>query len=227
MIFNSILKNIKRRYWLRKTTSKVMKDYLSVPFISQNKRIGSIELVSLDIETTGLNPETDKILSIGLVNIDGLAIKLDSHWHQYIQHKKNIPGESVVIHQVTDDISSSGVPIDVAIQELLIRLKGKVVIVHNKTIEQSFINKACQNLYDTKFIMPVIDTQFLARRSLSRKGDSVKKNELRLFNLRKKYNLPAYKAHNALYDAIAAAELFLAMIHDISNEDNAKLFDFM
>ena len=39
--------------------------------------------------------------------------------------------------------------------------------------------------------------------------------------------MPAYKAHNALMDAIATAELFLAMVNKISAHKNARLADFI
>jgi len=48
-----------------------------------------------------------------------------------------------------------------------------------------------------------------------------------LFNLRRTYNMPAYKAHNALMDAIATAELFLAMVSKIASNKNASLRDFL
>ena len=132
-----------------------------------------------------------------------------------------------MIHQITDDEVASGITLEKAIEELLHRLKGKVVLVHNSNIEQGFINKACQKIYGTDFVMRVIDTQVLANRSYDRQNKSYKTNELRLFNLRKKYNMPPYKAHNALLDAIATAELFLVMVDNISSNNKARLNDFL
>ena len=228
MMFSALLiKNILRRYYLYNTTSKLMQEYLSIPFVSNRKSINQVAIVSLDIETTGLNPETDQIVSIGLVEIDNMGIKLNSCWHQTIKTNKTLKENSVIIHHITNDESSAGVSIEQAITTLLKRIKGKVVLVHNKTLEQAFINRACQNLFKTGFVMPVIDTQFLAKRTFDRQGKTIKPNELRLFNLRKKFNMPSYKAHNALLDAIATAELFLAMAELIAPAGNARLADFL
>lgn len=227
MFYKLFGKNYARKYWLKKTQSSVMRDFLELPFTGRRKLIKETDIVSLDIETTGLNPKEDRILSIGLVQISELGIKLDSCWHQVIKINKDIPEESVVIHNITDDEAASGISIDNAIEELLRRLKGKVVLVHNSNVEQGFINEVCQKLYSTDFIMRVIDTQVLAKRSFERKNLAYKPAELRLFNLRKRYKLPAYKAHNALLDAIATAELFLAMLPAISANDNARLSDFL
>ena len=227
-MFHKLLgKNYARKYWLKKTNSSVMQNYLSQPFINRRSLIRETEIISLDIETTGLNPEKDRIVSIGLVQISQLGIKLDSCWHQVIQTKKELPEKSVVIHQITDDESAAGMTIEKAIEALLQRLKGKVVLVHNVNVEQKFINKVCQKLYSTDFVMRVIDTQVLAKRSFDRRNQSYKPGELRLFNLRKIFNMPPYKAHNALLDAIATAELFLAMVNKISPKHNARLSDFL
>lgn len=227
MFHNLFGKNYARKYWLKRTQSSVMRDYLEQPFISRRNLIKETDIVSLDIETTGLDSKEDRIVSIGLVQISELGIKLNSCWHQIIKTNKDIPEKSVVIHNITDDAAAEGITIEDAIVELLHRLKGKVVLVHNSNIEQGFINEVCQKLYSTDFVMRVIDTQVLAKRSFERKNKAYKPSELRLFNLRKTYKLPAYKAHNALLDSIATAELFLVMLPAISANDNARLSDFL
>ena len=227
MFHNLLGKNYARKYWLKKTQSSVMRDFLEQPYVSRRKLIKETEIISLDIETTGLDSKKDRIVSIGLVQISELGIKLNTCWHQIIKINKVLPEKSVVIHNITDDETAAGVTIEDAIPELLHRLQGKVVLVHNSNIEQGFINEICKNLYQTGFVMRVIDTQVLAKRSFDRKGSSYQSAELRLFNLRKLYKLPPYKAHNALLDAIATAELFLAMLPRISASDNARLSDFL
>ena len=52
--------------------------------------------------------------------------------------------------------------------------------------------------------------------------------DLRLFNLRPRYNLPRYKAHNALSDAIATAELFMALAAEMApGGHNCELRQFL
>ena len=46
-------------------------------------------------------------------------------------------------------------------------------------------------------------------------------------NLRPRYNLPQYKAHNALSDALATAELFLAMADNLYPEKPIPLGEFL
>lgn len=220
-------KNYTRKKLLKKTQSSVMKEYLEKPFPGKKELITNLNIISLDFETTGLDIEKDRIVSIGWVSIENLGVNLKSCSHQLINTNKELPETSVVIHQITDSQLANGMNIEEALPGLLKQLSGKVLLAHNAKIELGFINKMCRKLYDTNFIIPVIDTQYLAKRSLERQNQSCKGSDLRLFNLRKVFNLPPYKAHNALKDAVATAELFLAMVNKISPKNNVRLSDFL
>ena len=220
-------KNYARKRLLKNTQSSVMKEYLENPFPDKKELISRLNIISLDFETTGLDIEKDRIVSIGWVSIERLGVDLKSCCHQLINTNKELPESSVVIHQITDNQSASGISIEAALPVLLKQLSGKVLLAHNAKVELGFINKMCRKLYDTDFIIPVIDTQHLAKRSFERQNKSYKGSDLRLFNLRKLFNLPAYKAHNALKDAVATAELFLAMVNKISPGCKARLSNFL
>ena len=59
------------------------------------------------------------------------------------------------------------------------------------------------------------------------RNHSVQTGDLRLFNLRLLFDLPMYKAHNALYDALATAELFLAIRQELQPRGDFRLKDFL
>ncbi|MEJ2396227.1 MAG: exonuclease domain-containing protein [Candidatus Thiodiazotropha sp.] len=200
-----------RKRALAKSTPGALHDYLSTPMPSKKTQCDDLVIVALDLETTGLDPKKDKILSFGLVEVRHMTIKLETSRHQLISIDGQIPEESAVIHHITDDQAATGITIAEALPELLTRLAGKVMLVHYASIEQNFINAACQKLYGAPFVMPTIDTLVLAQRLFERRNHTIQAGDLRLFNLRPRYNLPNYKAHNALSDALATAELFLAM----------------
>jgi DNA polymerase-3 subunit epsilon len=200
-----------RKRALSKSTPGALFDYLSTPLTHKKTHCQDLVIVALDLETTGLDPRKDKILSYGLVEIQHMTIRLDTSRHQLIMIDEEIPEESAVIHHITDDQAATGISLNEALPELLSILAGKVMLVHYAAIEQNFLNAACQKLYGAPFVIPIIDTLVLAQRQFERRNHTVQPGDLRLFNLRPRYNLPNYKAHNALSDALATAELFLAM----------------
>ncbi len=200
-----------RKRALSKSSPGALHDYLSTPLTSKNTQCEDLVIVALDLETTGLDPHKDKILSFGLVEIQHMTIRLQTSRHQLIAIDEDIPEESAVIHQITDDQAATGIRLEKALPELLSRLAGKVMLVHYASIEQNFLNAACLKLYGAPFMIRTIDTLVLAQRLFERRNHTIQPGDLRLFNLRPRYNLPNYKAHNALSDALATAELFLAM----------------
>ena len=204
-----------RRKALAQAAPGPLADFLAVPPPDRKSDCREIEIVALDLETTGLDPRRDDILSIGLVHIDHFSVKLSTAWHGVVRVDRDIPGETAVIHQITDDQSAAGAPIEELLPQLLARLAGKPMLVHYSAIEQNFISAACQRLYGAPFVVPIIDTLEIGQRVFQRQNHTIQAGDLRLFNLRPRYNLPHYKAHNALSDALATAELFLAMADNL------------
>ena len=223
MLANILGKNYLRQRYLKNTSSSVMKDFYKHPFPEKKQFLDDVSIVSIDFETTGLDFKKDYIVSVGAIDVVNMGIQLDTAYHQLILSNVNLNESSVVIHHITDSALAGGERIEDVFPLVLQRLAGKVLLAHNAKVEMGFLNQLCKQLYNTCFTIPVIDTQFLAKRSFERKNIGYKSSDLRLFNLRDSFNMPAYKAHNALMDAVATAELFLALISQISPKKNARL----
>ena len=220
-------KDYQRKKALAKATPGPLADYLATPFPHKHSNCRDLEIVAIDLETTGLDPSKDEILSIGMVNIDHWGIKLSTSWHSIVRIDKAIPGESAIIHQITDDQSAAGAPLEELLPAVLNRLAGRAMLVHYSPIEQNFLSAACEKLYGAPFVACIIDTLEIAQRTFERRNHTIQPGDLRLFNLRPRYNLPQYKAHNALSDALATAEVFLALADNLYAEQPAPLREFL
>lgn len=202
----------RRRRRLRHTLAGPLRDYLSVPFPAPSLDYRKAHYLAVDLETTGLDPRHDHILSVGYVMVHGNRIDLASAHHRLVRTVRAIPEASAVIHQITDDQAASGDALAEVLAELLAQLAGKVMIAHYADVEHGFLSFACKRIFGCGLLVPIIDTQVLARRGFERRQAVFRPSDLRLHALRARYNLPRYGAHNALSDALAAAELFLAQI---------------
>ncbi len=220
-------KETQRKRALARADHSVMREYLSVPFINKREDWRRVDIVALDLETTGLDPKSDSILSFGLVDMHNSTIRLNSAWYEVVQIEGQIPESSAVIHHITDDDAAAGRSLEELLPRLLQRLAGKVILVHYKSIEQNFIDAACRRLYGAPFIIPIIDTLPIAQRLLELRNHTIQPGNLRLFNLRDMYGLPKYRAHNALYDALTTAELFLAMAAEIAPSGDYQIGGFI
>lgn len=213
----------RRKRLARKTPPGPLRDYLDVPFPSPDTPWQDVDYLALDLETTGLEPRRDAIVSFGSVALHGPHIDLSSAAHRVVRLEQPLTARSVVIHGITHDTVAQGEPLNGILADTLRALAGKVLLAHHARVETGFLAAACARLFGGRFIVPVVDTQRLARQWLERRDRHYTVQELRLFNLRKRYNLPNYQAHNALSDALAAAELFAAQMAERSHGQSVKL----
>lgn len=196
---------------------KRLKKFYEAYYFPPKIPIDQVSYAAVDFETTGLNPATDDIISIGIVpfNLDRI------HCHQAAQWLVSPSGElyeqSITFHGITHSDLAKAPGLMQIIKELLHALSGKIIVVHCHQIERGFLNKALVDGVGEGIAFPVIDTMAiestiqykqnggLINRILGRKPESV-----RLSNTRKRYGLPEYRLHHALTDALATAELFQA-----------------
>ena len=217
----------RRKRLLKRTPPGPLRDYLSVPFPDPVTVCGEVAFTALDLETTGIDPWQDELLSIGLVEMKGTRIDLDSARRRLVRPEGSIPEASAVVHRITDDRAADGASPSDALEWLLGKLAGRVMIAHHAAMESGFVNAACERLLGGRFLIPVVDTQWLARRALERRGRPYRAGDLRLARLREGYNLPRYRAHDALSDALAAAELFAAQVAERGGEGKLKLKELL
>lgn len=217
----------RRRWQLRRVQPGPLRDYLATPLPNPRQDYREIDFLAIDLETTGLDVQRDLILSVGYVVVHGKRIDLGSARHRVVRIDRSIPETSAVIHQITDDQAAHGLELGDVLAELLETLGGKVMIAHHAVIECGFLANACRRLWQAGLPVLVVDTQVLARRTFERRQIPIKGSDLRLHSLGDRYNLPRYGAHNALSDALAAAELFLAQAAHRDSGKGSPLADFL
>ncbi|OHY95719.1 DNA polymerase III subunit epsilon [Vibrio rotiferianus] len=181
--------------------------------------LSQVEFVALDFETTGLNPQKNGIITIGLVpfNLNRIFLRQAKHWK--VRPQEKLDEDSVIIHGITHNELIDAPDLGDILEELLPSLAGKVVVVHYRRIEREFLNQALQVRIGEGIEFPVLDTlqieediQQRLSGGLWNKLKGNKPGSLRLAQSRRRYGLPDYTPHHALTDAIATAELLQAQI---------------
>jgi DNA polymerase-3 subunit epsilon len=215
--------NTRRKKLLRTTPPGPLRDFLAEPFPEKDTSLADAPILALDFETTGLDPKQDHILSIGFVKIDRMGIQLGSARHAIVQSAPDLKPDNVVLHQITDNEKNAGISLEAAMEMLLENLRGRILLAHFAHVETQFFYEACRNLYGKVPLLPVIDTLEIAIRQQMHTPGHTSAESVRLFNLRRQFELPEYAAHNALLDALSAAELFLALSYRLPKDPNTSL----
>lgn len=186
-----------------------------------------IPMVAIDLETTGFDPDKDSIISIGMVDMDIQRIYCRSACHWIFNPRRPLTRSSVPIHEITDTDVQGSPSLESRFGDILDALAGKVVVVHFLPIERRFLAKAARRLYGYPLYFPIIDTMDLEKRYYRKGLRAVfsRTGSLRLDACRTRLHLPRYKAHHALTDALATAELLQAQVaHRYSTSNPVSWF---
>lgn len=194
-----------------------LKEFYDVPAPPPSTSLDELPLLAVDVETTGLKPDEHQIVSIGWVPVTGRVIELGGAGYRVIRGTEGFTvGSSAVIHRLTDDELAAGVDLEEALAELLAALRGRVLLAHFAPMEQNFLSAACQKYFDAPLQLPVVDTFAIERRHMEKMSTYPRGEDLRLARVRARYGLPQYSNHQALTDALACAELYLAQIREVN-----------
>jgi DNA polymerase-3 subunit epsilon len=219
--------DLRRRRLARSVPAGPLRRFYEVPFAAPHADWRSLEYLALDLETTGADPRTEEIVSAGWVVLRGPSIDLSTATRRLVRTSQAMPERSAVIHAITDDEAGAGESPCAVLADLLGELQGRVMIAHYAATELGFIDAACRRCFGGGLLVPTVDTLALAHRSCVRQGREPVRGELRLAALREHYHLPEYASHDALVDAIAAAELFLAQMAELAGAGPTPLKAFL
>ncbi len=185
---------------------------LAEPWPEASRDVNRASLLAVDFETTGLEVSRDALVSAAWVSIDSGRIELSSARQRVVRPPDGtLTGDSVRVHGVGHDRAAGGAGLTTLLEELLGALQGRVLVAHHASLDLGFLVEACRRAYGVPLAWPCIDTLRLLQVQLRRRHQPVRGFELRLSEARSRFGLPAYPPHDALWDAIGAAELWLAV----------------
>lgn len=179
----------------------------------ENLAIGTLEetpILAVDLELTGLDPDSANVVSLGWTAIERGRIRLGSNRHILVRSTGGV-GASATIHELRDQDIAAGVDEAKALEELFSAATGHVMLFHHAGLDVPCLQRACAAWAGCRPPVPTLDTLRWEAERLRRRGETPKDGALRLGALRRRYQLPDHALHDALGDAIATAELFLAM----------------
>jgi DNA polymerase-3 subunit epsilon len=192
--------------------------YRSNPYFSkyyspvEGKSIEEITFCSFDLETTGLDPKKDEIVSIGAVKIKNLKVDLRTEFYRTVKPEKDLKKENILIHGITQSELQNAPPPEKVIPEFLEYIKGTVLTGYFVSFDISVLSRYTKQMFGIPVLNPFLDLKDIYLLNLRKSYTPVEKiKEKSLEELAKEYGIPVEKRHNALYDSLISALLFTAM----------------
>lgn len=188
----------------------VLSRYLEACAALELDRLDRTPMIAADLELTGLDKSRDRIIAMGWTLMDGGRIRVGSNRHLLINSDRSV-GSSAAIHELLDSEVARGSELDAGLRDLFEAARGRLWILHHAGIDVAFLKRACARWAGVVPGFIVLDTMRIEYRLRRRRDVAIKQGDLQLTNIRERYGLPRYTAHNALVDAFATAELMMAI----------------
>jgi len=191
------------------------------PIIQPSQLFSATRFLVLDAEMSGLSSKKDQLLSVGWVVIENGRIVNASAKHVLI-HADRGAGESSKIHGLRDSNLAGATSVAAVLMLLMKQIPGAVLVFHHASLDMRFLQKATIENFRCPLLFSYVDTMTIEKKRMHLQGKSM---GLRLAQCCERYGLPVGSQHDALADAQATAELFLAQVSYMGKQETLSLAD--
>lgn len=148
--------------------------------------------VVIDLETTGLYPEHDKIIEIGAVKWDGIK---ETFYNALVNPHETIPPVISRLTGITDDMLKEGKDIQSALQELRDFIGNNILVGYNLSFDMDFLNTALHKCGMKGISNDIVDVLKTVKR------EKLFQENYKLQTTLKSYGISGTVPHRALEDA--------------------------
>ncbi len=166
------------------------------------------ELIFFDLETSGLNPNSDEIIEIGAIKVKN-GVVLDQ-FQTLCKADQPISAEITAINHITNEmLKKDGIPIKEALQKFVDFVQDAKLIGHNILgFDLPFINYALKKHLNVRLDNPTEDTLKMARVMLKK----VKDYKLNTVAQHLGYFVDPDTLHRSVDDSKVAAEVYRRLV---------------
>ncbi len=168
------------------------------------------EYICFDVETTGLNPKIDDIISIGAIKIKDNKILTSQKFERFVKPKQKLDRTSIKIHQIRCCDLEEASEIDEVIEEFLAFIGNKKLVGYYLEFDVAMINKYIKPRIGIKLPNEQIEVSALYydfKIGRIPQGDV----DLRFDTIMRELELPMMGKHDAINDAVMTAMIFLKL----------------
>ncbi len=170
------------------------------------------DYICVDIETTGLNPKTDKIIEIGAVRVRNG--EMTDTFESFVAPGRELEERITALTGISDEMLQNAPERKEVLPRFLEFAGEDILLGHSVLFDYSFLKRAAVNEKLT-FERQGIDTLKLARKFLP-------ELESRSLGFLCKYYQIEHNAHRALADAMATVKLYQKLEEQFFSEEDFR-----
>ncbi len=183
--------------------------------------LNSTRFIVFDTETTGLNPSTDRILSIGAISVIGNTLDIADSFEMYLK-QDTFNAETVEIHGILKEGSITKFEEKEAIIKFLDYIKDAVLVAHHAAFDIAMVNESLKRLELPRLKNKSLDTGILFKKTTLHKTDN---KHYGLDELCDTFNIKKHDRHTASGDAYITGLIFLKTLSNLKKTKTITLKD--
>ncbi|HKH22336.1 MAG TPA: exonuclease domain-containing protein [Solirubrobacterales bacterium] len=185
--------------------------YRDTDFPSGNTPWREATFTVIDLETTGLDPTRDEIISFAAVTVTDGKVRLDDARYELVRPDRMPDAETIRIHGLREADLTDAPSLAAVLERLLEPLTGRALVAHVAAVERGFLGTALRP-YGARLRNPIIDTAMLDRELRRLRGaPDAEREPIGLSAMARELNLPVHRPHHAEGDALTTAQAFIAL----------------
>jgi DNA polymerase III subunit epsilon len=168
----------------------------------------------VDLETTGLDPRSDEIVSFAAIPVDAGRVRPGGLVTGLVRPRRMPRPDTMRIHGLRPaDLETAPTPQE-ALDRVLAALSGRMLVAHVAWVERQFLDAALRG-HGVRLRGAAIDTARLAEAAL---GPDPAGDPLPLSDVATRLGLPVHRPHHADGDALTTAQVFIALASRLEQE---------
>lgn len=196
-----------------------------------DQKLEEITFTVFDCESTGLNPGSDRILSIGAIKVKALRIRIQDSFDEKVNPMTWEDFESIKVHEILPNTLIDEQDEIQALSKFLSFIKDDILVAHNAFFDISIINETLKRTIGKKLKNGFLDTAIfekrLRKKQMSEASDQPDAS-LSLDALCEQYNIDVENRHDASIDAYVTAlilckQLFLLKTRGVKKRSDLNV----
>ena len=195
--------------------------------LDPKQRAKNLRYVALDLETTGLSPNRDQVVSMAAYRIVEGRILLGDKFNSLINPDRAIPPYAIKIHGIVPSMVARAPLLEEILDEFLRYLGTDILVGCHVKFDLNFLNICMQQRYGFSLQNLVVDAMCMCRKILiprHLRSYAIKfKGHQDLDTVAKHFGIQIHERHTASGDALATAMIFQRILAELEKSGPGQL----
>lgn len=198
----------RKRPQLEPTQQASLKRYHRLPQADLKRPSRAIRFVVVDVETTGLRLDRDRLIAIGAMPVEEDLVRLDACFEVVLRQAKPSAHDNILVHGIDGSTQTSGRDPAEALIDFLQYARKDLLVGFHTDFDRIMINRAAREALGIELENRWLDLAFVAPELLQEQSPGAST----LDDWTERLEIENPMRHNAVADALVTAQLLQVVL---------------